>query len=71
LLNRLLGGWFSYLILYNWLVLLQLASEHGLSCLLFTSVFKIKMCLKNMISKLKVCQWSYPLCPVKDSRCLN
>jgi hypothetical protein len=47
LLNRLLGGWFSYLISYNWSVLLQLASEHGLACLLFTSVFKTKMCLKT------------------------
>jgi hypothetical protein len=68
LLNRLLSGWFSYLISYNWSVLLQLASEHGLACLLFISIFKTKLCLKNVIFKLKVCQWSYPLCPVKDSR---
>jgi hypothetical protein len=70
LLNHLLDGWFSYLISYNWSVLLQLVSKHGLACLLFTSVFKIKLCLKNVISKLKVCPWSYPLCPVNDSRWL-
>jgi hypothetical protein len=65
LLNHLLGGWFSYLISYNWSVLLQLVSEHGLAYLLFTSVFKTKNCLKNVIYKLKVCQWSYPLCLVR------
>jgi hypothetical protein len=62
--------WFSYLISYNWAVLLQLASEHGLAWLLFISVFKTIFCLKSVILKLKVCQWSYPVCPVKDSRWL-
>jgi hypothetical protein len=71
LLNHSPIEWFSYLISYNWAVLLQLVSKHGLACLLFISVFKTKLYLKSVISKLKVCQWSYPLCPVKDSRWLN
>jgi hypothetical protein len=70
LLNCLLGGWFSYLISYNWSVLLQLASEHGLACLLFTSVFK-----KNVFEKRDLQTKSVPvvICfmPSKDSKWLN
>ena len=67
--------------LINWTVLLQLASEQGSTLNLsygylkqrfcfykisLTTYSYIYRCVKNLNFKFRVCQWSYPLCIVKD-----
>ena len=71
--------------LINWLVLLQLALEQGSTLNLSHGYLKQRFyfikscwqliakyrCVKNLNFKFRVCQWSYPLCPVKDYQVAN
>ena len=71
LFNRLLW-WMIFLLNFVQLVGSVTAGIRAwFSVLLFTSVFKTKGIWKTWFSKSKVCQWSYPLCPVKDFRWRN
>ena len=81
---RPLTGYHCTCALINWSVMLQLASEQD-SILIATCVFKTKVFIFqnqflatnsyinrvwNQELKSRVCQWSLPLCPIKDIRWL-
>ena len=56
---------FTY-VLMIWSVLLQLASEQDLT-LNMSFVYLKQKYYENLKFNTKYCQWSYPLCPNKDS----
>ena len=74
------GDCYCTCALINWTVLLQLALEQGSTLNLSHGYLKQRFyfikscwqliakyrCVKNLNFKFRVCQWSYPLCPVKD-----
>jgi len=78
------GDWHCTCALINWSVLLQLASKQDLTllvtCVIKTKVFVLQNPFWQLIViyigvqiwnlKSKVCEWSIPLCPVKDFRWL-